>query len=106
MDFDNDTNPSDADYFAFVEWLSNLTASELRESKGDPERQKQALCRYYKRGERANLTAGELIDFLGVSTPSILDMAGYTEEEGDAVMEISDTITEDDLNRTVLPDTA
>ena len=104
--YDNDTNESDEDYFAFVEWLSDLATAELRQAKGDSERQKQALCRYYKRSEKANLTAGELIDFLGVSSPSILERAGYNEEEADAVMAISDSLTDDDLERTPLPGSA
>ena len=97
QNYDKDTDNSDEDYFVFVSWLSDLTAAELREAKRDPTQQKQALCRYYKRGERANLTAGELVDFLAVSTPSILDKAGYMDEEGMAVMEISDSLTEEDI---------
>lgn len=94
-DNDSDPEPTEEEYTDFVNWLSGTAASELRAAKGDPEQQKQALCRYYKRGEKANLTAGELVDFLGVSTPSILDMAGYTDEEADAVMELSSTLCED-----------
>jgi len=90
--YDNDTNESDEDYFKFVAWLADLTATDLRAAKSDPAEQRQALCRYYKRGEKANLTNDELIDFLGVSTPSILDKAGYTEEEATALMDISDTL--------------
>jgi hypothetical protein len=91
--FDNeDVNASDDDYAAFVGWLSQLAAAELREARGEPDRQKQALCRYYIRGERGNLTPAELLDFLCANTPSILDRAGYTEEEGDALMEISDSL--------------
>lgn len=100
MDLNNpniDTEESDEDYFSFVSWLSELTAAELRDAKGDPARQKGVLCRYYKRGEQVKLTASELIDFLGVSTPSILDMAGYSEDEGKAVFVISDEITEQDI---------
>ncbi len=102
--FDNDTDESDENYTAYVAWLSNLTAEDLRLVKGHPEQQKQALCRYYKRGEQANLTAGELIDFLGVSSPSILDIADYTDEEGDALFVISDSLTEDDIRQIMLPD--
>lgn len=93
--YDNDSNPSDADYIAFVEWLSALTADELRVAKGDLEKEKQALCRYYRRGEQANLSPAELIDFLAIDTPSILDRAGYSEEEGDALMHISDTLSDE-----------
>jgi len=96
--FDNDADSTtDADYFAFVAMLSERTAEDLREALGNPEKQKMALCRYYKLGERANLTAGELIDFLAVSSPSIIDLAGYSDDDGDALMEISDNLTDDDL---------
>lgn len=91
--FDNHTDPSDDNYFAFVRWLSELTASELRVAKGDPEQQKQALCRYYRRGDKANLTPSELIDFPGVSYPSILDMASY-----------SDSLTIDEIDHAQLPE--
>lgn len=102
--YDNDANPSNDDYVAFVAWLSEAAASELREAKGDPAGQKAALSRYYARGERAHLSAGELIDFLAVSTPSILDMAGYSDDESDAVMRISGSVSDQDLRDAVLPD--
>ncbi len=100
--FDNDADESDENYSAYVDWLSELTGEDLRRAKGHSEQQKQALCRYYKRGEAANLTAGELIDFLGVSSPSILDMAGYSEEEGDALFVISDALTDQEISQAVL----
>jgi len=100
--FDNDTDESEENYSAYVDWLSELTANELRHVKDNPEQQKQALCRYYKRGEAANLTASELIDFLGISSPSILEMAGYGEEEGDALFVISDALTDEEISQAVL----
>jgi hypothetical protein len=101
--FDNDSgDASDADYTAFVEWLSEHAATELREAKGNPQQQKQALCRYYRRGLRASLTAGELVDLLGVSSPSILDRAGYNEEEGAVVMAISDSLSDEDVDSSLL----
>jgi len=96
--YDNDANPSDDDYFMFVDWLSRMTASELHAAKGDPGEQKEALCRYYRRGLLANLTAPELIDFLGTDTPSVLEMAGYTEQEARELMRISDGLTLENLN--------
>jgi hypothetical protein len=104
--FDNDANESDEDYFAFVEWLSDLAAAELREAKHDPARQRQALCRYYKRGFRAHVTTSELIDFLGVSSPSILERAGYSAAEGDALMRLSDALTDEEIRRADLPGVA
>jgi len=105
MDFENydkDSNESDEDYCKFVEWLSNLAAADLRAAKLDPAAQKQALCCYYRRGENANLTPNELIDFLCISTPSILDDAGYTDAEATAIMEISDKLTNDEIDQTTL----
>jgi phosphohistidine phosphatase SixA len=102
--FDNDAEgATDEEYFAFVAWLSEQTANELQAARGDTEAQKQALCRYYRRGLRANLTAEELIDFLGVSSPSIWEEAGYSEAEADALMQLSDSLTDDDINNVVLP---
>ncbi len=102
--FDNDTEESDENYFAYVAWLSELTAKDLRQVKGQPEQQKQTLYRYFKRGDRANLTPSELIDFLGVSSPSIIDMAGYTEEEGDALFVIFENTTRNEINLVSLID--
>ena len=99
---DSDPEPTSEEYSAFVDWLSEIAASELRKAKENPEQQKQALCRYYKRGERANLTSGELVDFLGISSPSIFDMAGYTDEERDEAMEISSGLINEDIGRTLL----
>ena len=101
--FDNDDpETSDEDYSEYVGWLSERTAQQFRHAKGDAVKQKLVLCQYYKRGEKANLTASELIDFLAVSSPSIFDMADYTDEEGDAVMVISDGLTEDEVNKVEL----
>lgn len=98
--FDNDDpETDDEDYSEYVAWLSERTAAQLRHVNGKPEEQRLVLCRYYKRGERASLTPSELIDFLAVSTPSIFDMAGYTDEESDAAMVISDGLTRDEINK-------
>jgi hypothetical protein len=105
--FDNDAPAtSDADYRAFVAWLSERTADELRQAKNNAERQKRALCRYYWRGLQANLTASELIDFLGVSSPSILDRAGYDEAESSAIMNLSDSLSDQDIERAGAGDVA
>ena len=104
--FDNDSDTSEADYRAFVEWLSEGAVTEFRQARGDAERQKQVLCRYYKRGLRANLTTGELVDFLGVSSRSILDRAGYDEDESDAVMVLSADLTDEEIERVTLRETA
>ncbi len=95
--YKNNDETADDDYFAFVEWLETITAAELKAAKGNAVVLRQTLCCYYKRGYRAHLTPAELIDFLGVSNPSILDMAGYNEEELESAMEVSDSITDDEI---------
>ena len=100
--YDNDEDESDENYRLFVEWLENLTSVELRQAKGDVEQQKTACCRYFKRGLQAKLSAGELIDFLGVSTPSILDKVGYSDEEAVALFHISDALTDKEIDSTQL----
>lgn len=100
--FDNEECDDDEEYLEYVRWLSSLTAAELRDARQDPVQQRQALCRYYKRGYRAHLTPAELIDFLGVSSPSILDMAGYSDEGAAAMMAISDGLTEEEIRQTAI----
>lgn len=39
----------------------------------------------------------ELVDFLGVSTPSILELAGYSDEDAQRVMEMIANISEDEI---------
>jgi hypothetical protein len=51
----------------------------------------------------ACLTTGALIDYLAVSSPSILEVAGYTEAEGFALFMISDKLTDDEISRTPQP---
>ena len=100
--YDKFENEAEDDYSTFVDWLENLTVEELRQAKGDVHEQKVACCRYFKRGYRANLSTGELIDFLGVSSPSILDKAGYSDEECQAFFQISDALTDEEISLTEL----
>lgn len=88
---------SDVEYKTFVEDLSATTADDLRAARGNPDAQRAALTRFYGRGANAGLTSGEMIDHLAVNSPSILTQAGYSAEEADALMELSEALTEDEL---------
>ena len=48
----------------------------------------QACVRYFRDGEHEGFDHGELIDYLGVSTPSVLDRAGYSDAQSLRVMEL------------------
>ena len=95
--YDDDTNLSDDTYFEYIHRLSKLTESELREAKGNADLEKQALIRYWQRGFRAKLNARALLDYLILSYPSILEMAGYDEVEGEALIQISDALTDEEI---------
>ena len=102
--FDN-SNATDADYFAFVALLSRRTADELRSAKNHKARERTALCRYYKRGKRANLTPDELVDFIAVSDGNILEVAGYSDDESVALMhDMADTLTDAEIENADLTD--
>ena len=49
---------------------------------------RSSLARYLGLGIRQGLSQGELIDFLGVSTPSVLAVAGYSDSEQEAAMTV------------------
>ncbi|MGH9769266.1 MAG: hypothetical protein ACREAB_17720 [Blastocatellia bacterium] len=90
--YDKAQNDSEEDYFAFIHWLEDKTADRLRASRGNIEAIKQAIVGYLEKGYSAHLSSGELVDFFCVSTPSILDKAGYYEEEADAAIKLYDEI--------------
>jgi len=92
MKYNKAQNESEEDYFAFCELLENKTASDLRQAKGDKDAIIAAITTYLETGYNALLSSGELVDFFCVSTPSILDKAGYSEEEAEEAIRLYDEI--------------
>lgn len=43
---------------------------------------------YFNRGEQEGFSTGELVDFLGVSSPSVLSTAGFSDVEEIRIMEL------------------
>jgi hypothetical protein len=74
------------------------SAGEFRNCTEDPEQQKLACCRYFRRGPLAGLSQSELIEFLGLASPSVLDLAGYPPETAQQVMEIAGRLSEDEIH--------
>jgi hypothetical protein len=85
-----------------VQEFMRLAAADFRQSTATEQEQRAAICRYFRRGEVADYSHGELIDFLGVSSPSVLDMAGYSDEAALHVMKMLADITDDEIQRTTL----
>src|SRR5262245_40755099 len=61
------------------------------------EAQRMALCWFLRRGSEEDFTQGELIDFLGVSSPCVLSLAGYPQEAARRVMDMLGDITRDEI---------
>ena len=69
------------DYDERIERVCGEAASAFRACPSDLLSQLRVCCDYFQRGEHEGISHGELIDFLGVSSPSVLDRAGYTNEQ-------------------------
>ena len=87
----------DSDYEQLVAGLVRKTAEEFRNAGGNIDEQRRACCRFLKRGRFAGISQSELIDFLGVSTPSVLDKTGYSDKDAQRVMDILATISDDEI---------
>ena len=64
------------------------------------EQRRGALCRYVKRGTTAGFSTAALVDFLGVSSPSVLERAGYAQELELLTMEELGTLSDEEIERT------
>ncbi len=101
--FDNDApGTTDEQYFAFAEWLTERAASDLREADGDRDKWRAALNRFWKRGYRANLPPGELIDILSVNENCAIERAELSEEDTEELMAILATLSPDEINQAAL----
>lgn len=81
-----ETSPEE--YGRLVHAITREAADEFRQAAGSVDEQRRACVRYFRRGRAAGLSHAELIDLLGVSTPSVLDRAGYSDEDSQRVMDM------------------
>jgi hypothetical protein len=93
---------SPTDYERSVGEFVRRAADDFRQSVATEEEQRAAICRYFRRGVAADYSHGELIDFLGVSSPSVLDVAGYADKAAQRVMEMLADITDEGIQSTRL----
>ena len=85
------------DYKRLVDDFTRLAADDFRQSSASEQEQRASLVRYLRRGAAADLSLSELIDFLGVSTPSVLDVAGYSHAAASRVMLMLREISDDEI---------
>jgi hypothetical protein len=74
------------------------TAEEFRSCAESPDQQRQTCCRYFRRGPLTGLTQAELIDSLALSSPSVLDTAGYSAEAAQQVMDMLGGISDEEIH--------
>jgi hypothetical protein len=86
-------NKSKSDLDAFVSWLTSTTLSEVSAMRGDPEATRAAWIRYFRRGLKADLLLGELMDLL----PNLFLQVDYPGDEAQKVLEMLKRINFDDL---------
>ena len=91
--FDNE--PS-ADWKRRYKDLLQQSAADFRACPNDELVQLQACARYFNRGYAGDFDHGELIDYLGVSAHSVLDLAGYTDDQAIRVMELLPLLADND----------
>jgi hypothetical protein len=80
-----------------LEELITVTVRDLKAARGDPAGLRVVLARFYQRGADADFTTGELVDYLGVSSPSILERAGFSDDEVDRAMAIVADLTDEEI---------
>jgi len=80
-----------------VEEIPEHTTAEFRNCADNLDEQRLACCRFLKRGTRAGVPQAELIAQLGLSTPSILELAGYSPDAAEQVMDILGRISDEDI---------
>jgi hypothetical protein len=91
------------DYGERIERVCCEAAAEFRSCRDDLLAQVGVCCHYFESGEREGISHEELIDFLGISSPSVLDRAGYSNGEAQRVMESLVLITYDNQGRPRAP---
>lgn len=73
------------------------TAAEFKACAEDTTAQRQACCRYFRRGQVLGFSQVDLIDFLGLAMPSVLDVAGYLPDDAERVMELVGEISDQEI---------
>ncbi len=82
---------------AALESVAEAALPDLRAARGEVKEVRRALARFFRRGASVGISTGELVDALGVSSPSILSQAGYSDSEADLAMGIVGELSDDEI---------
>jgi len=98
MSFENssaDESGVPADWQERLDRVLQQAAADFRACSSDSLELLRVCARYFQHGEQEGFDHGELIDYLGISTPSVLDMADFTESQAAKVMALLPLLQED-----------
>ncbi len=85
-----------------AERFLGVAAQELEDSARDDAALRAALVHYLASGVVMNFSQGELVDLLGVSGSSVMDRAGFSEEEQERVMnKLLPMLTDEEIEEAV-----
>ena len=85
-------NASTPEYGAAIAELQQKTVDRLAKAGGREDALHDAILSYLREGYRIGATRGELIDFFCVSTPNIVESAGYRDGALDAIVRLFDAL--------------
>lgn len=85
------------DYVDLVARQCEGAVQEFAAAIGRTEMQRRAICRYLKRGRAVGISTGELVDFLAISSSSILERAGYSDSESQSVMKLLGEVSDGEI---------
>ena len=80
-----------------IDQFVHQSAHHFLEAKGQPESIRKVLVDYLRAGADEGCPHAELIDLLGISTPSVLDLAHYSDTEQGSVMQILASLEESEI---------
>jgi hypothetical protein len=83
---------NDQNYLKIVNDLETEAAFRLQAAKADPDSLREAILWYLREGYRLGLCQSELIDFLCISTPNIVESAGYADARADSIVALFDEL--------------
>jgi hypothetical protein len=82
--FNRLSNTSKEEFDRFVDWLFSHTLHELQAARGNMVTTKAAWTSYFRRGLKADLLIGELMEHL----PELFRRTGYSDEEGPRILQM------------------
>ena len=91
-------NEEQDNYASLISDLQREASSRLRLARNGNSAVADAIMFYIQKGDQAGLSPEELVDFFAVSTPNVLEDAGYVGDAGDDVVALFDKLHSDFQN--------